>query len=142
MWSTEVAGECRATPAEVFAVLSDPMKWSEWNEGVADIRIDGPFAAGTTAVMTLPDGMELPFALAWVEEGRGFEDVTVVPHAGVTVRVRHDLQPIPTGTRIIYRCTAEGPDPVAGEIGAGVTADFSEVIAALGARAEQLHRHA
>lgn len=135
MWSTEVTGDSTATPAEVFAVLADPEHWHEWNDGVAGIRMNGPFAAGTTAVMVFPDATELPFTLAWVEQDRGFEDVTEVPDAGVTVHVRHELEPTTTSTRITYRCTVQGPDPTAGEVGAGVSADFADVIAALATRA-------
>ncbi len=139
MWTTEVTGHSAATPAEVFAVLADPEHWNEWNDGVAGIRIDGPFAAGTTAVMVFPDATELPFSLARVEPDRGFEDVTEVPDAGVTVRVGHELEPTSSGTRITYRCTVDGPDPIAGEVGTGVSADFADVIAALAARAERGH---
>lgn len=136
MWTTEVTGDSAATPAEVFAVLADPEHWHEWNDGVAGIRMSGPFAAGTTAVMVFPDATELPFTFAWVEQDRGFEDVTAVPDAGVTVHVRHELEPTPTGTRIAYRCRVDGPDPVAGEVGSGISADFADVITALAARAE------
>ncbi|WP_157635260.1 SRPBCC family protein [Nostocoides japonicum] len=136
MWTTEVTGDSAATPAEVFAVLADPEHWHEWNDGVAGIRMNGPFAAGATAVMVFPDATELPFTLAWVEQDRGFEDVTEVPGAGVTVHVRHELEPTTAGTRITYRCTVDGPDPTAGDVGAGVSADFGDVIAALAARAE------
>jgi hypothetical protein len=138
MWVREVAGECAATPEEVFAVMAQPSTWSEWNEGVSDIRMSGPFEAGTTAVMIFPDGSELPFHLAWVEEGRGFEDVTPIPDADVTVRVVHEVEETETGALITYRCMVDGPTEVAAEVGAGVSADFGEVIAALGARAERL----
>lgn len=138
MWVTEVEGECAATPAEVFAVMAEPSRWSEWNQGVADIRISGPFEAGATAVMILPDGTELPFSLAWVDEGRGFEDVTPIPDAGVTVRVVHEVEATETGALITYRCMVDGPTEVASQVGAGVSADFGEVITALGARAERM----
>ncbi|KQY08070.1 hypothetical protein ASD37_08925 [Mycobacterium sp. Root135] len=118
--------------------MAQPSTWSEWNEGVSDIRVSGPFEAGTTAVMIFPDGTELPFHLAWVDEGRGFEDVTPIPDAGVTVRVVHEVEATETGALITYRCMVEGPPEVAAEVGAEVSADFGEVIAALGARAERL----
>ncbi|QGZ57050.1 SRPBCC family protein [Paraburkholderia acidiphila] len=138
MWSVEVTGECSATPAQVFGVLAEPEKWSEWNKGVLRIEMHGPFRAGTTAVMVLPDSTRLPFRFGWVEAGKGFEDVTEVPDAGVVVRVRHALSPTERGTRITYRCEVDGPEPVAREVGALVTSDFADVIAALGLRAEQL----
>jgi hypothetical protein len=89
--------------------------------------------------MVIPDQGSLPFRLAWVGEGRGFEDETEVPGAEVVVRVRHSLEPLAAGgTRITYRATVEGPaaDALGPEIGPAVTADFPEVIAALAARAE------
>lgn len=138
MWSVEVTGECTATPAQVFGVLAEPEKWSEWNKGVLRIEMHGPFQTGSTAVMVLPDLTRLPFRFAWVEADKGFEDVTEVPDAGVVVRVRHELSPTERGTRIRYRCEVDGPEPVAREIGALVTSDFADVIAALGSRAEQL----
>lgn len=136
MWTREVTGESAATPAEVYAVLADPGTWSEWNDGVAAIRMSGPFTTGTAAVMVFPDGTELPFRLGWVAPGRGFEDITEIPDAGVVVRVRHELEATATGTRITYRCHVDGDDAAAAaEIGAGASADFEAVIAALGARA-------
>jgi uncharacterized protein YndB with AHSA1/START domain len=137
MWSVEVTGECAATPAKVFAVLTQPEKWAEWNQGVLRIEMHGPFEAGTTAVMVLPDSTALPFHFTWVEADKGFEDITEVPDVGVVVRVRHELLPTEHGTRITYRCEVDGPELVAGEIGAAVTSDFADVITALGARAEQ-----
>ncbi|MCA8294841.1 SRPBCC family protein [Burkholderia sp. AU30198] len=138
MWSVEVTGECAATPAQVFSVLAEPEKWSEWNKGVLRIEMHGAFQAGTTAVMVLPDSTRLPFRFAWVEADKGFEDVTEVPDAGVLVRVRHELSPTERGTLITYRCEVDGPEPVAGTVGEAVTSDFADVIAALGLRAEQL----
>jgi uncharacterized protein YndB with AHSA1/START domain len=139
MWTKEYSGISTARPAAVFSVLADPELWSEWNQGVSRIEMHGPFAAGTTAVMVLPDGTALPFRFTWVEAPAGFEDLTEVPDAGVSVRVRHELASSGTGTRITYRCEVEGPDNVAAEVGEAVSADFSEVIAALAARAERLN---
>ncbi|KEZ07730.1 hypothetical protein GQ57_01260 [Burkholderia sp. MSh2] len=138
MWSIEVAGECAATPAQVYSILAEPQRWSEWNPGVLRIEMHGPFQSGTTAVMVLPDSTTLPFRFEWVEADRGFEDVTEVPDAGAVVRVRHELSPIELGTRITYRCEIDGPEQIAGELGAAITSDFADVIAALGARAELL----
>ncbi|HZX02992.1 hypothetical protein [Kribbella sp.] len=54
----------------MFEVLAEPEKWAEWNAGVARIEMHGPFAAGTEAVMVLPDSTVLPFTFAWVEPGK------------------------------------------------------------------------
>lgn len=141
MWVKEFTGLSEAQPAQVFAVLADAERWSEWNGGVAGIRLHGPFAQGTAAEMVFPDGSVLPFRLTWVEPGAGYEDLTEIPAEGIAVRVRHVVTPTTdgTGTLITYRCEVEGPDGAAAEMGQGVTADFPEVIAALASRAQQDH---
>jgi hypothetical protein len=137
VWTKEYTGESAAGAERLFNILADTAAWPEWNAGVARVDMSGPFAEGTQAVMVLPDDTALPFRFIWVEAGRGFEDETAVPDTGVVVRVRHELTPVDGGTRIVYRCVAEGPDEVAAEVGAAVSADFPEVIAALAARAER-----
>jgi uncharacterized protein YndB with AHSA1/START domain len=138
VWTKEYTGESTAGAERLFNILADTAAWPEWNAGVSRVDMRGPFAEGTKAVMVLPDDTALPFRFIWVEAGRGFEDETAVPDTGVVVRVRHELTPVDDGTRIVYRCVAEGPDDkVAAEIGAAVSADFPGVIAALAARAER-----
>ena len=138
MWAKEYVGRSAARAEQVFAVLADAERWPEWNEGVRSLQMNGPFAAGTTAVMVLPDETALPFTFTWVEQDAGYEDLTEVPDAGVRVRVRHELSPVEGGTQITYRCEVDGPDEVAGAVGAAVSEDFDDVIASLAARAERL----
>jgi hypothetical protein len=138
MWSYEHSLETDAGAETIFEILRDVSRWPEWNPGVERIDLDGPFATGTSGVMVIPDQGSLSFRLAWVGDGRGFEDETEIPGAGVVVRVRHSLEPLAGGgTRITYRATVEGPaaDALGPEIGPGVTADFPEVMAGLAARA-------
>jgi Polyketide cyclase / dehydrase and lipid transport len=138
MWSYEHSLETDARAETIFEILRDVSRWPEWNPGVERIDLDGPFATGTSGVMVIPDQGSLSFRLAWVGDGRGFEDETEIPGAGVVVRVRHSLEPLAGGgTRITYRATVEGPaaDALGPEIGPGVTADFPEVVAGLAARA-------
>jgi uncharacterized protein YndB with AHSA1/START domain len=137
MWTKQYSAESSASAERLFAILQDTAAWPEWNAGVTRIDMDGPFTAGTAATMVLPDQSALRFRLTWVEPGRGFEDETEVPEAGVRVRVRHLLEPLEGGrTRITYSCTVDGPDEVGAEVGGAVSADFPDVIAALAARAE------
>jgi Polyketide cyclase / dehydrase and lipid transport len=139
MWSYEHSVDTVAKAETVFEILRDVSRWPEWNPGVERIDLDGSFASGTTGVMVIPDQGSLSFRLAWVGEGRGFEDETEIPDAGVVVRVRHFLEPLAAGgTRITYRATVEGlaADALGPQIGPAVTADFPEVMAGLAARAE------
>ncbi|MBJ7595860.1 MAG: SRPBCC family protein [Candidatus Dormibacteraeota bacterium] len=135
MWTYEHSVETQADADAVFALFSDVSRWPQWNSGVERMELDGPFAAGTGGTMTIPGGETMASKLIWVEEGHGFEDETAVPDAGVVVRVRHTLEAVDGGgTRITFHCAVDGPG--AAEVGAMVTADFPEVMAALGALAE------
>ncbi len=139
MWTDEHSQTTSAGIAEIFPLLRDVASWPEWNEGVESITLEGPFAAGTRGVMAIPGQEPLSFRLIWVEPEQGFEDETDVPDAGVVVRVRHTVEPLPEGgSRITYRATIDGPaaDEVGPQIGPGITADFPSVIAALAERAE------
>ena len=94
----------------------------------------GPFATGSRFEMQLPDGGPLlQSELADVQPGRYFTDVTAFH--GVVVRVTHAIAPQSEGgVRVTYRTEVEGPG--AAEIGAGVSADFPDVLAALKRLAE------
>lgn len=136
MWSSIHEGRTSATPEQVYSLLSDVATWPSWNAGVASIDIDGPFNAGATARMNFPDGSQLPFSVTWAEPGVGYEDLTVVPDAGVEVRVRHEARADADGTLITYRCDVYGASAdVCAEVGRQVSDDFDEVIAALGVAA-------
>src|SRR2546430_13740998 len=109
MWSCEHSVETRAGTETIFEIFRDVSRWPEWNPGVERIDLDGPFATGTTGDMVIPHQGSLSFRLAWVGEGRGFEDETEIPGAEVVVRVRHSLEPLAGGgARVSYRATVEG----------------------------------
>jgi hypothetical protein len=141
MWTYEHSIETAASPETIFEIMRDTSRWSEWNPGVERIDLDGSFVTGASGVMVIPDQGSLSFRLAWVGEGRGFEDETAIPGTEVMVRVRHSLEGLAAGrTRITYRATIEGAtaDALGPEIGPAVTGDFPEVMAALAGRAEAL----
>ncbi len=55
MWSKEYSAESTASAEALFAILADVAGWPQWNAGVERVELNGPFAAGTTATMVLPD---------------------------------------------------------------------------------------
>jgi hypothetical protein len=57
-------------PERLFAILEDTDSWPEWSAGVQRIEMDGPFIAGTTATIVLPDKTRLRFRVVWVKRGR------------------------------------------------------------------------
>jgi hypothetical protein len=139
MWTATHSRATTARPDTIFALFKDVATWPAWNAGLDRMALDGPFATGTTTTMFIAGQDPLVARLIWVEEDRGFEDETPVPDAGVVVRVRHSLDPLPQGgTLITYVATIDGPaaDTVGPGLGAAITADFPDVLEALAARAE------
>ena len=134
MWTYDYSVETSADPAVIFELFRDVTTWPRWNAGVESMELDGPFAAGITGTMKVPGQDPLRMRLLSVDEGRGFEDETEFPGAGIAVRVRHVLTAIDGGrTRITYAVSIDGPaaatlGPV---IGPEITADFPAVVAAL-----------
>jgi len=139
MWTYDYSAETVAEPEAIFDLFRDVATWPRWNPGVESMELDGAFAAGTTGTMKTPGQDPLRMRLLSVEDGRGFEDETEIPGAGVVVRVRHALSTLSDGrTRITYGVTIDGPaaDAVGPEIGPEITADFPAVVAALISEAE------
>ena len=60
-----------AAPAAVWRVWSDPSTWPTWNPDVRSIKLDGPFATGTTGTMSTRQATH-DITLARVDEGRSF----------------------------------------------------------------------
>ena len=134
MWSHEESLETSASCVRLWEFLSDVAHWKDWNAGIERIEIHGPFVAGTPFTMQPPGQEALTSTLTEVTPNRSFTDETVVGETRVLVS--HRLVALPSGgTRIVYRTEIHGPE--AGEVGAMVTADFPQVLAALKRLAEE-----
>jgi acetylornithine deacetylase/succinyl-diaminopimelate desuccinylase-like protein len=126
--------ETSATPADVYALWSDPSTWSSWDTSVESASIDGPFAPGTTGSMVVDGPMEVTFTLLEVTPGTGYLDETVIPDAA-TIRFAHRAEPSADGrTTVTVRVSANGP--AAAEMGPMITSDTPDALAALVRAAE------
>lgn len=74
----------------VWTLVADPARWPDWNTSARSLRLDGPFEAGTSGVLTVPDGQELPFVLDEVRGGRGYTSTTRIAET-VGLRTRLDV---------------------------------------------------
>src|SRR5262249_35641271 len=109
MWSIRATVKTRAASGRVWAAYVDVANWPKWDKGLAYYNPDGPFATGTSGILQPTGGPELPFTLTMVENGRRFDDRTVIsPDAAVIGR--HELTPLATGTRITHIIEIEAPD--------------------------------
>ena len=128
VWRTDYSAETTAAPETIWRIFKDVPGWKDWNAGIAHIEIDGPFAADTWFTMQPPGEEPLRCRLVEVCDNAGFVDETCV--GDLIVTVAHKIEPASDGrTRITYAVEAKGPD--AADVGAGVSADFPDVLAAL-----------
>ncbi|KAB8142219.1 polyketide cyclase [Chloroflexia bacterium SDU3-3] len=133
-WSTTYSQKIAAQPEAIWALLSDVATWKLWNAGVGNVEIAGTFASGTWFAMTLPDGELIRSQLIEVQHARHFTDETWMGETAV--RVEHRIEALPAGgCQVSFAAQAQGPN--AAEAGAGASADFPEVLAALAAYIEQ-----
>lgn len=124
-----------ATPAQIWARYTDVSTWTEWDEGLSEVTLDGPFAVGGKGTLT-PVGQDpLPYTLIAVVENEGFSDETEIPGQFV-LRFIHRLAALPGGgTRVTHRLEIEGPaaEQVGPHLGPEISGGFPQTIATLGA---------
>lgn len=128
MFHREFSTTTTASRARIWALWTDINNWSQWNAGVEASALVGPFVAGARFSMT-PTGQEaMTSRLVRVEEGVAFVDETVLDDISVTVE--HRIESLGEGQlRIVYSASVTGPG--AEHVGAMVTEDFDDVLAAL-----------
>jgi hypothetical protein len=136
MWEYEHSIETAAAPEAIWQLWADVRNWGEWNADLEKIEFEGPFATGSTIVMTPPGDDPVLLRIAELVEGELFVDQA--EFGDLVLRTMHRLQPLDGGrVRVTYRMeiTGEGADQAGPEIGPGITADWPETMARLVARA-------
>ncbi|HEV3157934.1 MAG TPA: SRPBCC family protein [Candidatus Baltobacteraceae bacterium] len=132
MWYYEHSIETDAAPEAIYALYSDCRTWTSWDEGIQDLSLDGPFAAGTRGTIT-PTGQEaLPFIIIETQPNVGFVDETEV--SGLTIRFTHHLAKLENGkTRVTQTVSITGPgaDVMGPKIGPMITNDMPKSMASL-----------
>jgi uncharacterized protein YndB with AHSA1/START domain len=117
MWTTEdtimVAyqhtSRTPAPPEVVWRLYSDVASWPRWNAAVARMRLDGPFAAGTTGELTPPGADPLPFRIVAASENEGYTSETDIAET-VTLRTTSRLTALPEGgTEVSHHVELVGP---------------------------------
>ena len=117
-----------AARSTIWALWTDINNWSSWNAGVAQVKLTGPFVNGAEFSMT-PTGQDgMTSRLVRVDEGVAFTDETLM--GDIRVTVEHRIEPTDGGKlRLVYSARVTGPG--AEHVGAAVTEDFDDVLAAL-----------
>jgi hypothetical protein len=137
MWATEHSIETTAAPEEIWRLWADVPGWPEWNGDIERIELSGPFAPGSRILMT-PIGQE-PIELRIAEVGEPEFFVDEADMGEIVVRTIHRVEPLDGERgRITYRMEITGPaaDTLGPRIGAEISADFPQTLAALVERVE------
>ena len=136
MWVHEHSQDTTVARDKIWAVLADVDNWTNWDTSMAEIRLDGPFAVGSTVVMTPLDQEPIRSTIVQLDDGTTYVDET--GFAGTVLRFSHTLSTLDAGTtRIVHR--VEISDNDAGrEIGPMITEDFPQAMDNLIAHAGNL----
>jgi uncharacterized protein YndB with AHSA1/START domain len=94
-----VSVEIAAPPERVWSVMVDGARWPEWTASVTSVtRLDGgPLRIGSRARIHQPRVPPAEWRVTELDEGRSFTWVTGSALARATAR--HQVEPIPSGTR-------------------------------------------
>jgi uncharacterized protein YndB with AHSA1/START domain len=135
MWAVEHSVETSASAQAVWRLWADVERWPEWNAGVERIELRGPFAVGSTILMTPPGDEPVELRIAEAIEPELFVDEA--DGGDFVVRTTHQAEPVGNErSRITYRMEIPAAETVGPEIGPEISGDFPQVLAALAERAE------
>jgi len=126
-----------ASPEAVWRIWSQPQTWSEWNPDVEFVKLDGPFAVGTTGTMRTKRGGSHTIRFEDITEGRSFQlEPTALP--GAKFHFRCEIAPSGGGSRISQSLTMRGPlaGIFSGMMGAKIAASFEPILKGLATKAE------
>lgn len=127
MYEYEHTVEADAAPGAIWELYTDVAGWPRWDGSIVSMELDGPFASGTPATMTLEGMAPISSVLAEVEPERRFVDLSSVPEFGIEVRFEHHLAPrADGGTTLTNRVIVTGPG--AGKAGPMITGDVPETM--------------
>ena len=103
-----ITTEIAASPARVWAVMSDVSRWHEWTPSVRAIsRLDeGPFEVGSRAIIRQPRFPPALWTVTAIDHDRSFEWRSVGP--GIRVVARHSVEPTGPGSRATLSLEYQG----------------------------------
>ncbi|RYC68501.1 SRPBCC family protein [Spirosoma sordidisoli] len=75
-----------ASPQAVWHIWTDVPNWQSWDKGLKAATLNGPFAVGTTGVLTPDRGPRSKFILTEVIEGKSYTFRTKLPLGALYVK--------------------------------------------------------
>src|SRR5919106_1296833 len=107
MWEASHAVRSIAEPSAVWALWSDPGRWSQWNDQIAQAELNGSFEVGTVARIKFKRGGTIHFTITKIEPERVFTDEARLP--GARMGHEHRIDPTGEGIEIRNRLYITGP---------------------------------
>jgi hypothetical protein len=96
-----------AAPAAFFGRWADMATWPEWNADTEWVRLDGPFASGSTGVLKPKGGPKTKFVISELTD-RVFTDVSLL--VGARLTFHHAIAPTADGgSEVSVTVTLAGP---------------------------------
>ena len=81
--------------------------WPQWNADTEWVRLDGPFAEGSTGVLKPKGGPKVKFTIASLVPGRRFVDVSHL--VGARLTFDHVVEPTADGCTVDVAVSIRGP---------------------------------
>lgn len=133
MWHYERSIDADAAPSAVWARYTDVATWPEWNAGMEKMEISGPFASGSTGVITSAQQGPAAFTLVDVVEGVSFTQETKIDENVVLRSVCKVVAGPNGGSTITHRTELDGPgsDEMGAAIGQFLSGGIDEGLNAL-----------
>ena len=129
--------ETGASPQAVWRIWSDTSNWPAWNPDVQAMKLNGPFASGTTGTMTNRQGAHA-IQLEDVVPGKSFRlETTVIPLTRFSFECQ--LAPGTAGKTVLSQAIrVKGPlgPIVGGMMGKQIANSFPALLQALARKAE------
>jgi len=97
-----------APPSAFFERWADVATWPEWDADTEWVRLDGPFAAGSTGQLKPKGGPKVSFVIERLDLEREFVDVSGLLGARLTFRHLVERQ-ANGGSRVDVEVTIDGP---------------------------------
>jgi Polyketide cyclase / dehydrase and lipid transport len=107
MWEVRQSERSSAEPATVWALWADPARWSEWNDQVDRVEVDGPLEVGATARIKLRRGGKIHYTIIELKPERLLVDEAKLP--GARIGHEHRISPTGDGVEISNRIYVRGP---------------------------------
>jgi Polyketide cyclase / dehydrase and lipid transport len=107
IWEASHTDSSSATPAEIWALWSDPARWPEWNEQLESTDLEGEIAVGEKLKVKLRRGGRMQFEIVALEPERLLIDEARLP--GARLGHEHRVEPKGKGSEITHRIYVRGP---------------------------------